>query len=167
MIGSGMRPRFERVVPQPPAQTLQHINDTLEQPDGACTGSILGRHVRLRIREDQRTFWTPQLDVEVEAHPDGALIRGLFGPHPDIWTFFIATYAVMTFCGITGLPFGLVQWSLGWSPWALWSVPISILMIGSVYVVALIAEFHHGTVDARDLPDRSGVVFTVTLPLDS
>ncbi|MDH3418566.1 MAG: ATP-binding protein [Gammaproteobacteria bacterium] len=36
-----------------------------------------------------------------------------------------------------------------------------------LYVVALIAEFHRGAVDARDLPDASGVVFTVALPTDS
>lgn len=36
-----------------------------------------------------------------------------------------------------------------------------------LYVVALIAEFHHGTVDARDLPDRNGVVFTVAFPARS
>ena len=140
MVGSGMRPRFEMVVPEPPAQTLQRLHDVLRRADGPCTGSILGRHVRLRIREEHRHFWTPQLDVEVEAREDGSLVRGLFGPHPDIWTFFIATYAVMTFCGITGLIFGLVQWSLGWTPWALWSVPIAVLMIGSVYGVALIGQ---------------------------
>ena len=140
MIGRGMRPRFEMTVPDTPAHTLQRLHDILEKPDGAVTGSILGRHVRLRIPEDQRTFWTPQLDVEVEPHDDGALVRGLFGPHPDIWTFFIATYAVMTFCGITGVLFGLVQWSLGWSAWALWSAPVAALMIGSVYGVALIGQ---------------------------
>ncbi len=36
-----------------------------------------------------------------------------------------------------------------------------------LYVVALIAEFHRGTVEAQDLPDADGVVFTVTLPRDS
>ena len=36
-----------------------------------------------------------------------------------------------------------------------------------LYVVALIAEFHGGTVDAQDLTDGSGVVFTVQLPSDS
>lgn len=36
-----------------------------------------------------------------------------------------------------------------------------------LYVVALIAEFHRGTVDARDLPNGNGVVFVVTLPRDS
>ena len=157
MIGPGMRPRFVVTVPKTPAETLQQLHDTLDEPGGPITGSILDRHVRLRISEDQRTFWTPQLDVEVEPHEDGALVRGLFGPHPDIWTFFIATYAVMTFCGITGLLFGLVQWSLGWSPWALWSVPIAILMIGSVYVVALIGQRlgHDQMVQLRAFLDHS------------
>lgn len=140
MLGPGMRPRFEVTVPGSPAQTLERLQDTLEQPGGLCTGSILGRHVRLRIRTEHRHFWTPQLDVEVEARADGSLVRGLFGPHPDIWTFFIATYAVMTFCGITGLIVGLAQWSLDWTPWALWSVPVAALMIGSVYGVALIGQ---------------------------
>ncbi len=33
-----------------------------------------------------------------------------------------------------------------------------------LYVVALIVEFHGGKADAEDLPDGSGVVFTVSLP---
>ena len=157
MIGPGMRPRFEMTVPESPSQALQRLHDVLERADGPCTGSILGRHVRLRIREDKRTFWTPQLEVEIEPRDEGALVRGLFGPHPDIWTFFIATYAVMTFCGITGLLFGLVQWSLDWSPWALWSVPIAALMIGSVYVVALIGQRlgHDQMVPLRTFLDQS------------
>jgi len=36
-----------------------------------------------------------------------------------------------------------------------------------LYVVALIADFHGGTVDARDLSDGTGVVFTVTFPANS
>lgn len=34
-----------------------------------------------------------------------------------------------------------------------------------LYIVRLIAEFHHGAVSASNLPDDSGVVFTVRLPL--
>lgn len=33
-----------------------------------------------------------------------------------------------------------------------------------LYIVRLIADFHHGTVTAADLPDASGVVFTIELP---
>ena len=145
------------MTPDPPSQTLERLHDVLEQANDHCTGSILGRHVRLRILEEDRHFWTPQLDVEIEPRAEGSLVRGLFGPHPDIWTFFVATYAVMTFCGITGLLFGVVQWSLGWPPWALWSVPIAALMIGSVYVVALIGQRlgHDQMVQLRDFLQQS------------
>ncbi len=34
-----------------------------------------------------------------------------------------------------------------------------------LYIARLIAEFHHGTISAENLPDRSGVRFTVTLPI--
>jgi hypothetical protein len=135
-----MRPRFEVLAPYEPLETQQRLRTMLDQEDCSFTGLFLDRHLRVRIPESQRHFWTPQLDVEIEPHPDGSLLRALFTPPPDVWTFFIATYAVMTFCGLTGLLFGLVQWWLGWPPWALWSVPIAALMIGSVYVVALIGQ---------------------------
>ncbi len=34
-----------------------------------------------------------------------------------------------------------------------------------LYIARLIAEFHHGTISAENLPDRSGVRFMVTLPI--
>jgi len=33
-----------------------------------------------------------------------------------------------------------------------------------LYIVALIAEFHGGSANAANLPDGSGVVFTITFP---
>jgi len=51
MLGPRMRPRFTRVVPHVPAHTLEQLRAALEAPDCPYTGSILDRHVRLRIRE--------------------------------------------------------------------------------------------------------------------
>ena len=35
-------------------------------------------------------FWSPQLHIEVEKNEaDGTVVRGLFGPKPQIWTMFM------------------------------------------------------------------------------
>ena len=35
-----------------------------------------------------------------------------------------------------------------------------------LHIVSLVAEFHRGTVRGEDLPDGSGVAFTVTMPVE-
>ena len=137
MAAPRMRPRFEMVIPGTSARALQKIQTKLGEHGCPCIGTILGKHVDLKITEAQRHFWSPQLTVDVEGHEEGTLIRGLFGPRPELWTFFVALYAVIGFCGLTGLLFGFSQWSLGLSPYALWVVPTAAALGLGVYLTAL------------------------------
>jgi hypothetical protein len=135
-----MRPRFEVVVPRPAVQTLQGLRAALEQPGAPYVGSVVGKHVLVKVRPGERRLWSPQLEVDVEGHPDGTLLRGLFAPQPDVWTFFVALYAVIGLLGFAGLLFGLVQWWLGTTPVALWSVPAALVLGGAVYALALAGQ---------------------------
>ena len=135
-----MRPRFELVVPTTPGATLDGFRRYLNGASAGCTGSITGRHVRFRIPEARRHTWTPQLDLEVEPHEAGSLVRGLFGPHPSIWTFIVALYAIIGFSALGGLIFAYSQWTLGQAPTALWSVPVALVLAGGVYMVALVGQ---------------------------
>jgi hypothetical protein len=137
MIGPRMRPRFEVVVPGTAAEILNRLSDRLARSPNPCTGSILDRHVRLKICEAERNYWSPELHVDVERHPDGTLLRGLYGPHPSVWTMFVALYAIIGFGGLLGLIVGAAQWSLGTPPTALWAVPGTAVLALLVYFVAL------------------------------
>jgi len=135
-----MRPRFELIVSTPLGTTLDGFRQYLNGASAGCTGSITGCHVRLRVPEARRHTWTPQLDVEVEPHEEGALVRGLFGPDPGIWTFIVALYAIIGFSVLGGLIFAFSQWALGQAPTALWSVPVALVLACIVYVVALVGQ---------------------------
>ncbi|MCB0291751.1 MAG: hypothetical protein KDH97_15965, partial [Calditrichaeota bacterium] len=78
--------------------------------------------------------------LEVEEHSDGAVLRGLFGPKPNVWTLFMGMYLAIGFSGTTGLMFGLSQWSLGMPPLLLWSVPAALLAGAAVYGLALYGQ---------------------------
>lgn len=134
------RPRFEIVSPRPPDAVLGRLRTALDAPDAPCTGQIAGEHVHLRIARSQRRLWSPFLSLQVSRHPEGALLRGHFGPHPDVWTFFVALYAVLAFCGVVGLLFGLSQWMLGTPPVAFWAIPLALVLAGGVYGLALAGQ---------------------------
>ena len=135
-----MRPRFEKIVALPPAQVLGQLRKAMDRSDAVCCGTTMPGHAVLRLPDDQQHFWSPRLSLEVEAHPDGAILRGLFGPKPNVWTLFMGMYLAIGFSGTTGLMFGLSQWSLGMSPLLLWSVPAALLVGAAVYGLALYGQ---------------------------
>ncbi|MEM8557702.1 MAG: hypothetical protein AAGG50_07750 [Bacteroidota bacterium] len=139
-MAARMRPRLDVVLPRPPADLLTQLRFNLADPQSACVGRVVGRHVQLFMRDDLRHTWSPFLDAEVEQHPDGARIRGKFGPHPSVWTFFVLCYAVSALVAATGLILGGVQWSLGMDAWGLVLVPICALVAGGTYLLALTGQ---------------------------
>lgn len=47
-------------------------------------------HVFIKFDKKETTFWTPQLQLEINDIDDQNLkVYGLFGPNPTLWTFFM------------------------------------------------------------------------------
>ncbi len=135
-----IRPRFELVAPCSSEEALDRLRAALDAGDAPCTGQIAGAHVHLRIAPGQRRLWSPFLSLEVNRQGGDTVLRGHFGPHPDVWTFFVALYAVLAFGGVVGLLFGLSQWMLRTSPVALWAVPASLALAAVLYGLALVGQ---------------------------
>lgn len=137
-----IRPRFELEVDLPPDEVLTRIKKGLSNPDADCTGKILNPHAVLQMHDEKQHYWSPQLTVEVETKStdNSSLLRCIMGPMPAVWTMFASFYALSVFIGLVGLVWGGSQWSLGMSPYALWLVPVSVIMISIAYVIALTGQ---------------------------
>lgn len=136
-----LRPRFKLALPCSATRAAERLRGALADDGYPFRGNGYGHHFVLRVPEAERHFWSPQLSLDLEdAEGGGALMRGLFGPHPSIWTLFVAAYGVAIFCAVTGLIFGLSQWTLGQSPIALWAVPGAALLAGLTYGIGLIGR---------------------------
>lgn len=144
-----LRPRFRAIVPCHPDVALAKFEKRLQQPDCQFTGSILKRHLSLTLRSDLRHAWSPVLNVDAEPLsrsaeiPEGqigTLLRGHFGPHPNLWTLFLALYAAFTFSALFMLMLGYAQWMSGQSPWALWAVPAAAIAIGTLSIFARLGQ---------------------------
>jgi hypothetical protein len=119
------------------------------------------------MRDGERTFWSPYLNLEVEDEPDGSAIRGRFSPHPNVWTMFMAVYILLALAALGGLSYGMVQYTLGQPPWSLWVAPVAAALFGFVYGATLIGQglgaeqmytmrslIDRACVDALDAPAR-------------
>ncbi|MGV3524066.1 MAG: hypothetical protein ACO1RX_07575 [Candidatus Sericytochromatia bacterium] len=136
-----LRPRFESVIPCQPTLALSSFALRLKQPDCPYTGRIIQeRHIILRMAPAERHVWSPVLSVDAHDHPEGTLLRGYFGPHPDVWTLLIALYAAIAFGTLLGCMYGFSQWLIQAPPVALWSLPAGLLLAACVYGVALLGQ---------------------------
>ncbi|MGB0430237.1 MAG: hypothetical protein ACPGLV_07160 [Bacteroidia bacterium] len=128
------RPRFRRYLKANPENVLNQFATKIKARPN-LTGSVATHHVSIRISKAEVHFWSPQLGLEVENHPNGTLIRGLYGPKPGIWTMFIFVYAVFGVGTLAMLFWGLSQWQIGQYAWALWFVPGGVLTLGGIYLL--------------------------------
>jgi hypothetical protein len=131
-----IRPRFKMVVPESPAILLRQFMDRLGDPKSDCRGSVVQHHVLLRLPQADQHYWTPNLSLELEEHPDGTLVRGLFGPRPAVWTLFMFIYSAIGFFTLMGTIYGLSQWMLKMPPSGLYALPAGIVLMSSIYLVS-------------------------------
>jgi uncharacterized integral membrane protein len=135
-----MRPRFELQLPVERERWLGALKSQLNNAPGPLRGQVFKKHAVVLMRDTERTFWSPYLNLEVEDEPDGSAIRGRFSPHPNVWTMFMGIYILLAIAALGGLSYGIVQLTLGHSPWAFWIVPASIALFGFVYGATLIGQ---------------------------
>ncbi|MBF4473425.1 hypothetical protein [Flavobacterium sp. HJJ] len=63
-------------------------------------------HIWINIKGSKKAYWSPHLHIEMESKGENRTnIRGLFGPDPGLWTFFMFLHFMIAgtfiiFCGI-------------------------------------------------------------------
>jgi hypothetical protein len=135
-----MRPRFEFQLPVARERWLEALGSALQHDAASLRGQVFRKHAVVEMRDGHRTFWSPYLNLEVEDEPDGSAIRGRFSPHPHVWTMFMAVYIFLAIVALGGLSYGMVQYTLGQSPWSLLIAPAAVALFGFVYGATLIGQ---------------------------
>ncbi|MFT7583108.1 MAG: hypothetical protein ACI9MR_004794, partial [Myxococcota bacterium] len=132
-----LRPRFELPTPLSKDAVLTRLQRALDRPGARVDGYLYNDHVRLKIPQAEQTKWSPQLELDVKAD-DGTKIYGRLGPHPNIWTMFMAMHGVVGLSALGALVFGVSQLAANEPSWALWGVPIAlalnVFIAGAAYI---------------------------------
>ena len=80
------------------------------------------KFVCIRIREQDRHFWTPRLNLSLEETADGhTRIEGIYGPNANVWGLYLYGYLIVGSLGIFTACYGYAQWIMDKTPWGLWA----------------------------------------------
>ena len=112
-----MRPRFGLTVVASPDAVMDHVRAVRGRPELGCKIQLLDRQLEVSVPPAERHFWSPFLNILVEDGPEGgAALRGQFGPNANVWSLFLAGYAIVSITGAMGLVLATSQLQLGGAP---------------------------------------------------
>jgi Na+/melibiose symporter-like transporter len=94
-------------------ELMKKFEDNLN--DGNCSycSQIIDGHITIDVPKEENHFWSPQLNIEIEENSTKkTIVKGLFGPKPQVWTMFMFIHfaAAVAFIGFSIMAY--VQWTL-------------------------------------------------------
>jgi len=108
-----LRPRFKMDFNESQQKIITKFKENLNQKSCKYCSKIVDGHIIIDVPERENHFWSPQLNIEVvEADKNKAIVKGLFGPKPQVWTLFMFIHFVMAFAFMAFAIMAYVQWNL-------------------------------------------------------
>ncbi len=100
-----MRPRFVATSPLGSAEaSVRDLTDAFVSAECGCQArGFYDRQVEVRVHPDTRHTWSPQLKVWFQEDDGVVRARGRFGPEANVWTMFMAGYAISGMVSLAGL----------------------------------------------------------------
>ena len=108
-----LRPRFTIDFENEKEVVIEKFKKVLNEENNRFPSKFVDGHIIIDVPKKEEHFWSPQLNIEiVETANNKSLLKGLFGPKPQVWTLFMFIHFVV---GISFLIFGVmlyVRWNL-------------------------------------------------------
>lgn len=120
-----LRPRFVLPVEFSTDEASRRLEQLLHSEQGPVTGQAVQHHLMLTLRNQERSFWSPwlQLEVRSEIGQEQTRVYGRFSPSPSIWMGFALAYLSLGTLSFFAAIFATSQWMLDRPPSALWALP--------------------------------------------
>jgi hypothetical protein len=93
-----LRPRFTIDLNESKDEVLCCFLEELKKVNSKISGNIVDEHIFITVSKKDSHFWSPQLHIEIiEKTRETSVLKGLFGPKPQVWTFFMFVHFVIGF----------------------------------------------------------------------
>ena len=140
MHPAAIRPRFLLELQGSPDELIERVVGGIKDPSRRCVCRVVGRHVDITVAREDRHRFSPCLALEFEPTGTGTRVRGLVGPHPNVWTFYALTAIALVFLLLTALCGAYAQHVMDDRPWALWWALAFALLLAGMYAASQIGR---------------------------
>jgi hypothetical protein len=132
-----LRPRFTHALPVSVDAAREQIVAKLKQDGARCEVKNFPGFICLRVPEEDRHYWSPRLNLSLDATPDGhTKIEGTYGPNANMWSSFLYGYMIVGSVGLFSGMLGACQRCLGMTAWGLWIFGAMLAIAIGMYLLA-------------------------------
>lgn len=133
-----IRPRFKLESPESMESIMVLILEAAAKDDSIVSLKQQNRFIKLTIPESEQHYWSPVLNLTCSKNeiPDKTIIRGHIGPSENVWGLFVLTYSAIAILGFFASVWAYVQWVLNKDLMYFWSVPLSILLLFTMFATS-------------------------------
>lgn len=107
-----LKPRFKLRYSDKKEDIIAQFRQNLSDEKCRFPGKVVDHHIVIDVPEGEESFWSPQLHVEVEQEEGMTIVKGILGPKPKIWTFFIFLHFAVAVTFFISFVIFYSRWSL-------------------------------------------------------
>jgi hypothetical protein len=108
-----LKPRFKIPVKAGQDELGEKFKTSLKSDYPNYRSKVIGNHIVVDVPQKEETFWSPQLHAEVIEEEDGVYVKGILGPKPKVWTFFMFLHFAVAVAFFVFFVIFYTNWSLG------------------------------------------------------
>lgn len=130
-----IRPRFKLQASQSKEELIDVIKvHGVNDPTVVC--SSYARFIKLKIPKKDQHYWSPVVSLSFDTLDGKTIVRGLIGPNENVWLMFTFFYAAVGILGTIGSIYAFTEWSLHSTLSYLWIIPITTVLLLSIFFTA-------------------------------
>ncbi len=141
------RPRFKLYTDLSLEEYEANLRDYLNNHSNEFFGNINKEVATIFVKKEENNYWKPNLAIRVEKEDDQTVIRGIFGPSPAVWTFFMFLYFLFTVAWMVFFTLYYVEKQINTNNYP-WALPISFVVLGCIALTYCAVRF--GQIKAKN-----------------
>ena len=99
-----LRPKFSIDFNESQEDLISKFKEAVNCKNCKFKSKIIDNHIIIDVPKEEDHFWSPQLHLEVlEIEKEESILKGLFGPKSQIWTFFMFVHFALAIAFVSFL----------------------------------------------------------------
>ncbi|MDY7394867.1 GTP-binding protein [Aureibaculum sp. 2210JD6-5] len=107
-----LKPRFREELSESKTTILKKFATVFAKKEHKFRTKLVDNHIVIDVPTEEDHFWSPQLQIEIVEEENKTILKGLFGPKPQVWTMFMFFHFAVAVAFVVFLVMAYTKYSL-------------------------------------------------------